>query len=373
MQTIDVLIIGGGINGVACAREIAANNKSACLLIEQYDKLAEGTSSRSSKLIHGGLRYLESLQFSLVKESLAEQRQLLKHYPDLVKTVPFYIPVYQNSRRRPWQIRLGLMLYQWLGSRGFQSIAREHWKKLDGLDTDGLQAVFCYQDAQTDDRALTNAVMQAAIKDGAGLWLKTHLIQAEWKNDHWQVQLNKAGQTVTINCQKIINAAGPWVNQVLDRIKTPSTTQKLTVDWIAGTHIIIPSTEENATRQGIYYLEAPQDQRAVFVMPWQGDLMIGTTERNYHGKPEDIAPTDEEIQYLLQVYNHYFPAKIKHHQIKHAFAGLRVLPRTDSSLFFRSREAILHTKNAHMVTIYGGKLTTHAATARQVYTLMLAN
>ena len=164
----DIAIIGGGIHGAACA-QAAVEKGYTVLVLEQYEKPGLGTSSKSSKLIHGGLRYLESGQFKLVRECLQERKHLLKSAGSLVRLVPFYIPVYANSSRPPWLIRLGLMIYTLFSGMTFKSIPTNQWQHLDGLKTEGLKKVFQYYDAQTDDQQLTEHVMSQAIKLGAKL------------------------------------------------------------------------------------------------------------------------------------------------------------------------------------------------------------
>ncbi len=166
----DVVIIGGGIHGVGVAQASSVRGYKT-LLIEQYDQLAQGTSSRSSKLIHGGLRYLEQFEFSLVRECLLERSYLLNNAPDLVKLKPVYIPVYKNSKRPPWMIRAGLSMYALLGNLSsdarFKQIPKHQWTQLHHLNTENLLAVFQYYEAQTDDRLLTQSVMHPAQEHGA--------------------------------------------------------------------------------------------------------------------------------------------------------------------------------------------------------------
>ena len=177
-MTYDIVIIGGGIHGVGVA-QAAATRGYKTILLEQYDHLAEGTSSRSSKLIHGGLRYLEQFEFSLVRECLLERSYLLENAPDLVKLTPVYIPVYKNSKRSPLIIRLGLMLYALLGNFStdtrFKKIKKSQWNQLQGINKYELQAVYQYYEAQTDDKKLTKAVMNSAQEYGADLILNAQV------------------------------------------------------------------------------------------------------------------------------------------------------------------------------------------------------
>ena len=363
----DILIIGGGIHGVGVAQAAAAEGYSVCLLEQQ--SLASGTSSRSSKLIHGGLRYLETARFHLVHECLRERSLLLKLAPELVRIQPFYIPIYPDTRRRPWQLQLGLSLYYFLGGLNrdchFHRLPRRQWSTLDGLDTRGLQQVFQYWDAQTDDAALTRAVMKSAITMGARLLMPARFSHAQLLDAGCAIHYQVAGALRCCTARVVVNAAGPWINQVLEKI-TPRVTP-LPIDLVQGTHIIVAGR----LQQGFYYLEAPSDQRAVFAMPWQDHIMIGTTETIFQGDPAQVTPTHAEIRYLLETFTHYFPAfrAVQEEQLISSFAGLRVLSAGRRQASHRSRETILHPDRAQgtrLLSIYGGKLTAYRATAATV-------
>ena len=362
----DLVVIGGGIHGAGVAQAAAAQGHSV-LVLEQTD-LAAGTSSRSSKLIHGGLRYLEGGHLNLVRECLHERALLLKLAPELVKLRPFYLPVYRDTHRRPWEIRLGLSLYALLAGADkisrYHRVPRHHWDRLDGLSTDGLDAVFCYPDAQTDDAGLTRAVMHSAQTLGAELRLPASVQRVECHTRGATVQYQMAQESLQCECLAVVNAAGPWVNQVLQKV-TPVSPQ-LAMDLVQGTHILVPGV----LIQGLYYLEAPRDRRAVFVMPWRGKTLVGTTETIYRGDPAQVQPRQDEIDYLWETLAHYFPRyRGGEHQVLDAFAGLRVLPAQSDSPFSRSRETILHPDRAdkpRLLTIYGGKLTAYRATAAAV-------
>lgn len=366
-EDYDVIVIGGGIHGAGVAQAAAAGGYSVLLLERQA--LGSGTSSRSSKLIHGGLRYLESAQLGLVRESLHEREILLRIAPTLVKRVPFFIPVFAGTRRRPWFIRAGLSLYALLGglSRGtrFETVPRAQWDNLDGLDTNGLEEVFRYEDAQTDDAVLTLAVMRSAQELGAELRCPANFLSAKVIDRGFKVHYLAGDNENACRARTLVNAAGPWANTILDRI-TPRPSV-LSVDLVQGAHIVI----EGETRRGVYYVEAPRDRRAVFVMPWKGHTLIGTTETPYHGDPGSVRALPEEISYLQETFQHYFPDRPG--PLLDSFAGLRVLPHGAGSVFRRSRETILHRNSsdpAQLVTIYGGKLTGYRATATKVIRLL---
>jgi len=367
MEHFDIVVIGGGIHGAGMAQAAAAAGYSVCVL-EQAEQLAQGTSSRSSKLIHGGLRYLETGQLSLVRECLRERAILLRIAPDLVKLHPFYIPVYQQTRRRPWQLNIGLSMYALLNgltsSGRFGRVPRSRWSDLDGLQTRGLQAVYQYYDAQTDDALLTRAVMASAQSLGAELRLSTRVTHIRLGAPN-HIEFNTHDSTGECRAGFIVNAAGPWVNQVLAQVNPP--VPQRAIECVQGTHIEI----DGHLQQGFYYLEAPQDQRAVFVMPWHGRILVGTTETAYQGDPAQVKPLVEEQDYLLQTLGHYFPAynRLERQDIRSSFAGLRVLPAGSGKASSRPRETLLQydqDAHAHLVTIYGGKLTAYRATAERL-------
>ena len=367
MNEYDVVVIGGGIHGAGVLQAAAAAGHS-CMLIERK-ALASGTSSRSSKLIHGGLRYLESGQFRLVRESLHERSVMLKIAPDLVKLRPFFIPVYPTTRRRPWQLKVGLFAYAMLGgfdaSTRFGEVPRSEWDRLDGLDTNGLQAVIRYYDAQTDDAELTRSVVQSARSFGADLAMPASFIEAELSEHGVRIQYEEGDRMILCNARVLVNAAGPWATHIARYVRPAI--EIPAVDLVQGTHIVVPVK----TVEGIYYVESPSDGRAVFVIPWHGGTMIGTTETPYHGEPEQVRPLPEEEEYLLQVARAYFPAfkTITREHIFERFAGLRVLPAGDVKAFGRSRETMLITdrpSHPRVLGIYGGKLTAWRATAEQV-------
>lgn len=360
---VDVLVIGAGIHGAGVAQAAAAAGHSVRVL-EQHE-VAAGSSSRSSKLIHGGLRYLESGEFALVRECLLERRWLLQHAPALVRLTPHFIPVYRETSRRPWQLRLGLSLYALLGGLvpevRFGTVPRQRWPDLDGLRTEGLQQVFRYWDAQTDDVALTRAVVQSAVTLGAELLTGARFRAARRTGDVWTVEYEQGEHLHACRCRALVNAAGPWANRVLAAIH-PSQPQRA-VELVQGTHLVF----RGALQQGVYYTEAPSDRRAVFVMPWRREqTLVGTTETPFHGEPEQVQPLPAEITYLRETLVHYFPGYAER-PVLDSFAGLRVLPAGQGRAFSRSRETLLHPDaTGTLLTVYGGKLTAYHATAERV-------
>jgi glycerol-3-phosphate dehydrogenase len=367
MKEYDVIVVGGGIHGAGVLQAAAA--AGYCGLLIEKRALASGTSSRSSKLIHGGLRYLESGQFTLVRESLRERSILLRIAAELVELKPFYIPIYGDTRRRPWQLRLGLGMYALLGGFAtgtrFGTVPRGDWSALDGLDTRGLTAVIRYYDAQTDDAQLTRAVVRSAQELGGELAMPANFAGAELNAAGVEVTYELNGVKASARARVLVNAAGPWATSVAKTIQPAIFVPD--VDLVQGTHIVLPLN----VSAGIYYVESPSDGRAVFVMPWKGATLIGTTETPYSGEPDLVSPLPEEEEYLLAVAGRYFPAirAMTRRHIVQRFAGLRVLPAASEAAFARSRETIFTTDRdpePRVLGIYGGKLTGWRAAAEQV-------
>src|SRR5215469_2297118 len=370
-ESCDVLIVGAGIHGAGVAQAAAAAGHSVRVLEQRG--IASGTSSRSSKLIHGGLRYLEQAQLGLVAECLRERELLLQLAPELVRRLPFRIPVYRETHRRPWQLYAGLSLYALLAGlgkhAGFATLPRRDWDRLDGLDTHGLQTVFQYWDAQTDDAALTRAVLKSAQALGAEFFLPVEFLRAELDREGVTAYFRDAGMERTCRAKVLVNAAGPWVTETAARI-TPMT-DPVASDLVQGTHLVL----DLPARETVYYLEVPEDGRAVFLMPWKGRSLLGTTETPYPGHdPDRVAPLGGEQDYLLRVLQRYFPA-LKF-EVAGSFAGLRVLPRNRARPFERGRALILAVDRRHrprMVSLYGGKLTSYRADAVRVLALVAAS
>jgi len=358
----DVVVIGAGIHGAGVAQAAACRGHS--VLVLEKTGLAAGTSSRSSKLIHGGLRYLEGHDYSLVRESLQERAILLRIAPDLVRLQPFSIPVYADTSRRPLTLRGGLLLYALLGGLNrasrFRTLPRREWNRLDGLETQGLQCVFQYHDAQTNDVELTHAVMQSASELGAGLICPAEFLGAGIGPQGCEIVYRSGDRDQHCTATAIVNATGPWVGSVAERFSPEP--PRVAAALVQGSHLVM----QDGLSQGCYYLEAPQDKRAVFLLPWGRHSLLGTTERVYSGDPEAVKVLPEEEDYLLAVLQHYFPHNSQ--QVISRFAGLRVLPTSPGTAFGSSRETRLIVDNERqprLVSIYGGKLTGYRATAQK--------
>ena len=363
----DVVIVGGGINGVGVAQAAAAMGYSV-LLLEKNAKLAQETSSRSSKLIHGGLRYLESLEFSLVRESLKERELLLKLAPDLVRLQKFNIPVYKDTTRSAISLHLGLSIYALLAGLSKQHLYHQLKSKdrgeLDGLQINNLKSVFQYFDAQTDDEALTRAVMASATRLGAEHQCDAEFTRADINKDNVYIEYEQNGIAKQVNTRVLVNAAGPWVYEINQNIFPRPDMDK--PDLVQGTHLIVETPVSQA-----YYLEAPQDKRAVFLLPWKSHSLLGTTEHLFQGDPTKMNMLEEEKDYLLGVYEHYFPTHDT--SIKSTMTGCRVLPSAGESMFKRSRETIFEVDSSdrpRVLSIVGGKLTVYRQTAIKIMKML---
>ncbi len=360
----DVVVVGGGIQGVGVAQAAAAAGYSVLLL--EKTALAAATSSASSKLIHGGLRYLESAQFGLVRQSLRERALLLELAPDLVKRVDMHIPVYRSSSRSSGKISIGLWLYRMLSGfdddSEFSRVHRSQWSALDGVRTDELMAVFKYREAQTDDAALTRAVWASAESLGAELAMPAELTSAECHPAGCEISYRQGEQEVTVETGALVNCGGPWATEVIRRVIPAMAGPE--VELVQGAHLLLPPKLEHH-----FYLEAPDDRRAVFALPWNNRLLVGTTETLHKGDPASAACTSEERDYLLRTLQYYFPSLTFQDSDVESFAGLRVLPKAEGSAFGRSREVLFHADNEEqprLLSVMGGKLTTYRATAEQV-------
>lgn len=355
LKKFDLVVIGAGIHGAGVAQAAAAKGLSV-LVLERREAAGMETSRASSKLIHGGLRYLETGQFRLVYECLREQRYLLRNAPHLVRRSDFYIPVYRQSSRSPWWVHLGLCCYHmlagWAKEHAIERLSLEQRASLDIRQQD-LLAVYRYTDAQTDDQALTRAVLESARSLGAEVRFNTWCDQMEYAGE-FRLRLNDGSE---VTSHALVNAAGPWANEVAKI----GGFQQQDVDWVQGVHIVL----KQPSGAGCFYVEAA-DGRAVFVLPWRGMTMVGTTELIVDS-PKAQA-TQAEIDYLLNVYNHYFPQSTQTAaDVTEVFAGVRVLPKDNRIANKRSRETLfVSDAGGAYVAIYGGKLTSYRATAEKV-------
>lgn len=362
-KIFDVAIVGGGINGCGCAADAALRGLSV-MLIEQ-DDLASKTSSKSSKLIHGGLRYLENYDFSLVKKALDERQKLLQLAPHLVHPLPLVLP-HQKNMRPLWLLRLGLLFYDYLSrtntlprstlvDRVKQPI---YFSPLAKLYNKG----FLFYDGTADDARLTIANAMQAKEHGATIMPHTKLVKAEVINQQWQLSLQpKTGTPTQIKAKAVINTAGPWVETVDQLLQIPSTHP---MALVKGSHLIVPKLYEGDHA----YMLQHADKRIVFVIPYHGRTLIGTTDVPFSGPLDDICIDDNEINYLCTLVNQYFGKQLDKNDIITTWSGIRpLLSEAHKSASNLSRDYTYHYINspAPAVSVYGGKITTYRQLAAQ--------
>ncbi|WP_114192999.1 glycerol-3-phosphate dehydrogenase [Edaphovirga cremea] len=358
METKDLIVIGGGINGAGIAADAAGRGLSV-LLLEAQD-LACATSSASSKLIHGGLRYLEHYEFRLVSEALAEREVLLKLAPHIAFPMRFRLP-HQPHLRPAWMIRMGLFLYDHLGKRTSLPASKGLRFGPDSVLKPGLVRGFEYSDCWVDDARLVVLNAQEVVERGGEVRTRTKVTRAWRENGLWMVEAEDVsnGKTYTWRAKGLVNATGPWVKQFFDdglKLKSP-----YGIRLIKGSHIVVPK----AHNQPQSYILQNEDNRIVFVIPWLDEFsIIGTTDVEYHGDPKDVKIDDKEISYLLKVYNNHFNKQLSRDDIVWTYSGVRPLCDDESdSPQAVTRDYTLDIADqqgaAPLLSIFGGKLTTY--------------
>ncbi|MFZ5755410.1 MAG: glycerol-3-phosphate dehydrogenase [Pseudomonadota bacterium] len=354
----DLAIVGGGINGAGIAAD-AAGRGLRVFLCEQAD-FASATSSASSKLVHGGLRYLEHYEFRLVREALAEREVLLRMAPHLVHPQRFVMP-HAPHLRPAWMIRAGLFLYDHLGKR----VTLPGSRRLDIGDEPQLRAAlrdefrtgFEYSDCTVDDARLVIANLLAAHEHGATVVNYTRCERAVVVDGGWQLQLTDAAGSHTVRARALVNAAGPWAQQFLEQRAQQKSPYH--VRLVQGSHIVVPRLHDDPRA----LIVQNEDGRVVFILPWLDFTVIGTTDREYTGDPAQVAITPSETQYLLDVANRHLKCTLATADILAAWSGVRPLcddESGDPSAVTRDYTLSLATDaGAPLLTVFGGKLTTY--------------
>lgn len=371
----DVVVIGGGIHGAAVAREAALRGLKAAL-VEASD-FASGTSSRSSKLIHGGLRYLPQYDFKLVREARRERRLLLELAPHLVRPLPFLLPIYRGDPYSSLEIRLGLTIYDFFGNIGRKDRHQmlrpaEALRAVPKLRAQGLRAAAVYHDSETDDARLTLENVLDAAEHGAlvanyaevvGFAMSSGSAGAEGAVVSAEANDRLTGRRHEISGRFWINAAGPWVDYV--RALLPGYDGSKTVRLTKGTHIILPQVS------GSYALFAAilPGKRIFLLAPWHGYALLGTTDTDFESDPASVRPDRADAEYLLGAVNRILQEPVRMSQVTGSFSGLRALviePGRIASA--NTREYRFHSDRGarNFVTICGGKLTTARALAEKI-------
>ena len=351
-----IAVIGGGINGAGVTWELARRGYDVTL----FEKGVCGaqTSSATTKMIHGGLRYLEHLHFALVRESLRERAWLLKNAPSLVKPLEILLPVYDDSPRSRSAIKVGLTMYDRLAGTenlaAHRSLEVEELLERAPLVERGLRGGFSYWDAQVDDFALVRTVIASAIRDGATVRERTRIDQLQRDGDTWIVRTEHGEES---RFDLVVNAAGPWMNELLraNGIDAP-----YVLSLVRGTYIVL---KHSIGDTGLL-LQSTTDRRVFFVLPWKGTTLVGTTEV-VQETPDLAHASDEEVDYLIQRFNHYFRDAISERDVQGAFAGVRPLVgrATNPSAIGRDFRIV---RDGNLINVFGGKMTTFMALARKV-------
>jgi glycerol-3-phosphate dehydrogenase len=367
----DIAIIGGGINGVAIARDASLRGLKV-FLIEKSD-FGSGASSKTSKLIHGGLRYLKNYQLGLVKDSLQERATLLKMAPHLVQLLPFVYPHYSGNSPPFWQKKLGLFIYGLLGSdnpKKHQLLSREEVISIfPALDKKNLEGGMLYYDAEMLDNRIIIENLLSAAENGAIIMNYTKAVNLKKINGkitgvNFKSEIND--EEGFINAKVVVNATGAWSNDILamDEHASP-----LRVIPSKGVHLVI---KQMVSSHALIF-NAPQDNRVFFVIPWNGQTLIGTTDTPYKGDPDLVNVANEDIQYLLTAFGHYFPdVLIGSDSIITSFVGLRpLLFNGENDTYSATRDYSIENSASGLVTILGGKYTTHRKIAEDVVDVLL--
>ncbi|SDS59806.1 homodimeric glycerol 3-phosphate dehydrogenase (quinone) [Halopseudomonas xinjiangensis] len=353
----DILVIGGGVNGVGIAND-AAGRGLKVLLCEQHD-LAAHTSSASSKLIHGGLRYLEHYEFRLVREALGEREVLLEKAPHIIWPLRFVLPHRPHLRPR-WMLRAGLFLYDHLGKRttlpGSQALELNGQGPLQA----SIRHAFEYSDCWVDDARLVVLNAMQARSLGADIHLRTRCTKARRQGGIWHVDLqDTTDTTTTVRARALVNASGPWAARVIERVADARSPHG--VRLVQGSHIVVPRI---CSGEGAYILQN-SDNRIVFVLPYEQQFsLIGTTDREYQGEPSEVRPSKEEEAYLIAVVNEHFKRQLRTEDICHRYAGVRPLvDDEDANPSAVTRDYTLTVQDsegqAPLLSVFGGKLTTY--------------
>ena len=350
---MDVAVIGGGINGVMTAWELQKLGHNISLF--EKNNLMVNTSSASSKLLHGGLRYLENYEFRLVKEALRERHWWISNAPQHTKPLKIFIPIYKKSRRPAFIYKVGLWLYDFLA--GVENIGthesytkRQIQQSCPELKTEQLMKGFSYYDGVMDDYKLGLWAAEQAKKIGMKVYEQTLIDKIDLNGN---VYLENRGKK---SFDRIINVAGPWSQHLLEKSDVPL---EYTLDLVRGSHIVVERPLEHG-----YFLEIPNERRIFFVLPYNNKTLIGTTEKRQQ-LSEKIEVSDEEIDYLIIAYNQYFKNSLNRNDIITTFSGVRPLIKSSHNPNKATREYAIQTNNK-ITSVFGGKWTTSRKLAKNV-------
>ncbi len=362
----DVLVVGGGINGVGITRDLAGRGLS--VLLAEKDDLAAHTSSASTKLIHGGLRYLEYYEFGLVRKALAEREVLLRSAPHIMRPLRFVMP-HDPAMRPAWMIRIGLFLYDHLARRellpGSRGLNLRHHPAGEPLQT-RFKRGFEYSDGWVDDARLVVLLAMDAAEHGARIATRCQVESVRSTDGSgWQVRLrHQGGGTESVQVRAVVNATGPWASQFLRDSAQHKTVRSLR--HVKGSHIVVPRMFDH---EHAYIFQNP-DRRIIFAIPYEGDFtLIGTTDIEYQGDLGAVHIDQAEISYLCEQASRYFQKPVRVQDVVWSYSGVRPLldesDGTDASAVTRDYELELDTRAAPLMSVWGGKITTFRKLAEE--------
>jgi glycerol-3-phosphate dehydrogenase len=352
---VRLAVIGGGINGLGIAWELARREYDVTLF--EKGRCGEQTSSATTKLIHGGIRYLEHFHFALVRESLRDRAWLLEHLPSLVRPIEILLPVYDDSPRGRFILRAGLTLYDLLAGR--TNIARHKALRAEELmarvplTSAGLRGGFSFHDAQVDDHALARLVAASAASDGATIREQTPVASLRPDGKEWIVATAGGEQRFDF----VVNAAGPWMNAFLEENHLRS---RYRLSLVRGSHLVLKHRVADAGM----LLQSLNDRRVFFVLPWKGTTLVGTTEVMHDGSLEHVTASDAEIDYLITRYNRYLRDPIGRDDVASTFAGVRPLVGRALNTSAIDRDYRLERRD-NLLNVFGGKMTTFRSMAEK--------
>lgn len=358
VSAIDMFIIGGGINGCGIARDAAGRGLRVALA--EMNDLASATSSASTKLFHGGLRYLEYYEFRLVREALIERETLLTAMPHISWPMRFVLP--HNQGMRPaWLLRLGLFIYDHLGGRKILPATRSIDLRHDPVGKPlkpGFTRAFEYSDCWVEDSRLVVLNARDAAQRGARIMTGTRVTSAERRPDHWLVSLTRHdGSTETVAAKVLVNAGGPWVGDIISGVLRINSPEK--VRLVRGSHIV---TKRLFDHDKCYFFQGA-DGRIIFAIPYETDFtLIGTTDQDHHGSPSDAVCTPEEQDYLCRFASEYFAKPVTRADIVWTYSGVRPLyddGAKTATAATRDYVLSLDTSAATLLSVFGGKITTY--------------
>jgi glycerol-3-phosphate dehydrogenase len=364
-DVFDLLVIGGGVNGCGIARDAAGRGAKVCLV--EMNDLASGTSSWSTKLIHGGLRYLEYYEFRLVREALQERETLWGIAPHIIHPLRFVLP-YQKGARPAWMLRAGLFLYDHIGGRKRLPATRtlDLTKDEAGLPlTPGHRLAFEYSDCSVDDARLVTLNAMDARARGATIRTRVKLVSARREGEVWRAEVENVltGARESMTARRLVNAAGPWVADVLRQRLAEKT--KASVRLVQGSHIVVKKLYDH---DRCYFFQN-NDGRIFFAIPYRGDFtLIGTTDRDYQGDPAKVAASADEIAYLLGAANVYFRRQLVREDVVWAYSGVRPLyddGASEARAATRDYVFELDMQGPPLLSIFGGKITTYRRLAME--------